>query len=46
LQDALLAAYGNLDERDLVDVMGKAFDMASVAGRLAVKSKVTEAGHG
>jgi len=46
LQDALLAAYGNLDERDLVDVMGKAFEMASVAGRLAVKSKVAEAGHG
>jgi len=46
LQDALLAAYGNLDERDLVDVMGKAFDIASVAGRLAVKSKVAEGEHG
>jgi len=46
LQDALLAAYGNLDERDLVDVMGKAFDIASVAGRLAVKSKVAEVEHG
>jgi len=44
LQQRLLDAYGNLDERDLVEVMGKAFDVASLAGRLAVKSKVEQTG--
>jgi len=29
LQDRLLAAYGNLDEADLVEVMSRAFDLAS-----------------
>jgi len=40
IQTRLLEEYGNLDERDLVEVMGKAFDVAALAGRLAVKSKV------
>jgi len=38
LQDRLLAAYGNLDEADLVEVMGQAFDLAAQAGRRAVES--------
>jgi len=40
LQDRLLAAYGNLDEADLVEVMGRAFDLAAQTGRRAVESRI------
>jgi len=44
LQDALLAAYGHLDERDLVEVMGHAFELATQTGRRAVEIKAAQHG--
>jgi len=41
LQDRLLAAYGNLDEADLVEVMSRAFDLAAQTGRRAVEARIS-----